>query len=139
MLIKIAESRPAMGKYVADQAASHLRQLLTSQAEVNLVVATGSSQFEVLDCLVQSEGVDWSRVKGFHLDEYLGLPATHSASFCGYLKQRFVDRVPLKSFFFLDGTIPPQQLLSQATERLGGKRIDLLLCGIGENAHLGFQ
>ncbi len=137
MQIKIADSRLAMGKYVADQAASHLRQLLSNQSEVNLVVATGSSQFEVLDCLVQSSDVDWSRINGFHLDEYLGLPATHSASFCGYLKQRFVDRVPLKSFFYLDGTIPPQQLLSQASERLGGKRIDLLLCGYRRERALG--
>ena len=139
MLIKIADSRATMGKYVADQAGEHLRQLLTSQPEVNLVVATGSSQFEVLDCLVQATGVDWSRVNGFHLDEYLGIPKTHSASFCGYLKQRFVERVPLKSFFYLDGTIPAQQLIQQASERLAGKRIDLLLCGIGENAHLAFN
>ena len=138
MLIKIADSRPSMGKYVADQAAGHLRQVLASQSEANLVVATGSSQFEVLDCLVQAD-VDWSRINGFHLDEYLGLPSTHSASFCGYLKQRFVDRVPLKSFFFLDGTIPPQQLVELAAKRLGGQRIHLLLCGIGENAHLAFN
>lgn len=139
MLIKIADSRPAMGKYVADQAAEHLRQVLTNQSEANLVVATGSSQFEVLDCLVQAAGVDWSRINGFHLDEYLGLPKTHSASFCGYLQQRFVDRVPLKSFFYLDGTIPPEQLIQQASERLREQRIDLLLCGIGENAHLAFN
>ena len=138
MLIKIADSRPSMGKYVADQAASHLRQVLASQSEANLVVATGSSQFEVLDCLVQAD-VDWSRINGFHLDEYLGLPSSHSASFCGYLKQRFVSRVPLKSFFFLDGTIAPQQLVEQAAKRLGGQRIHLLLCGIGENAHLAFN
>lgn len=139
MLIKIADSRLAMGKYVADQAAEQLRAVLTTQPEANLIVATGSSQFEVLESLVQSEGIDWSRINGFHLDEYLGLPKTHSASFCGYLKQRFVDRVPLKSFFYLDGTIAPQQLIQQATERLKGRRIDLLLCGIGENAHLAFN
>lgn len=93
----------------------------------------------MLDCLVQTAGVDWSRINGFHLDEYLGLPKTHSASFCGYLQQRFVDRVPLKSFFYLDGTVPPEQLIQQASERLREQRIDLLLCGIGENAHLAFN
>ncbi len=139
MHIKIADSRPTMGKYVAEQAAHQLRQALASRSEANLVVATGSSQFEVLDCLVQATGIEWGRVNGFHLDEYLGLPSTHSASFCGYLKHRFVDRVPLKSFFYLDGTIPPQQLVQQAAARLGGQRIDLLLCGIGENAHLAFN
>lgn len=139
MLIKIAESRPAMGKYVAEQAAAHLAKVLSQQPEANLIVATGSSQFEVLDALVNTEGVEWSRINGFHLDEYLGIPATHSASFCGYLKQRFVDRVPLKSFFYLDGQLPPQQLVSLANERLRDRKIDLMLCGIGENAHLAFN
>ncbi len=139
MLIKIAESRPAMGKYVAAQAADHLKQVLANQAEANLVVATGSSQFEVLDCLVQTPGIEWGRINGFHLDEYLGLPATHSASFCGYLKQRFVDRVPLKSFLYLDGTLPAPELIAMASAKLRGQRIDLLLCGIGENAHLAFN
>jgi glucosamine-6-phosphate deaminase len=139
MQIKIAESRPAMGKYTADVAAAHLISALANQSEVNLIVATGSSQFEVLDSLVQAPGIDWQRINGFHLDEYLGLPATHSASFCGYLKQRFVDRLPLKSFLYLDGPLPPDQLIAMASERLTGRRIDLLLCGIGENAHLAFN
>jgi glucosamine-6-phosphate deaminase len=139
MQIKIAESRPAMGKYVAETAAEHLQKLLSEQAEANLVVATGSSQFEVLDCLVQMPGIEWSRINGFHLDEYLGLPITHSASFCGYLKQRFVDRVPLKSFFYLDGTLPADELVRKACEQLRNRRIDLMLCGIGENAHLAFN
>lgn len=139
MQIKIAETRPAMGKYVAEVAAAHLQEVLSKQAEANLVVATGSSQFEVLDSLVQIQDVDWPRVNGFHLDEYLGLARTHSASFCGYLKQRFVDRVPLKSFLYLDGTLPPAELIKVASETLGSKSIDLLLCGIGENGHLAFN
>jgi glucosamine-6-phosphate deaminase len=139
MQIKIAESRAAMGRYVAEIAAAHLRDVLSKQAEANLIVATGSSQFEVLDSLVQMPNIDWARVNGFHLDEYLGLPCTHSASFCGYLKQRFVDQVPLRSFLYLDGTLPPEELIQRASESLGGKRIDLLLCGIGENGHLAFN
>jgi glucosamine-6-phosphate deaminase len=139
MQIKIAASRPILGKYVAELAAAHLQQRLAEHPEVNLVVATGSSQFEVLESLCTQPGIDWSRVNGFHLDEYLGLPQTHSASFCGYLAARFVNRVPLKSFFYLDGTVPAQQLAEQASQRIAGQRIDLLLCGIGENGHLAFN
>lgn len=139
MQIKIADSRPALGKYVAEVAAEHLRKVLGEQSEANLVVATGSSQFEVLDCLVQTPGIEWPRINGFHLDEYLGLPITHSASFCGYLKQRFVDRVPLKSFFYLDGMLPPEELVRTACDKLRDRRIDLMLCGIGENGHLAFN
>jgi glucosamine-6-phosphate deaminase len=89
--------------------------------------------------LIQQPGVDWARVNGFHLDEYLGLERSHSASFCGYLAKRFVDRVPLKSFFYLDGTKLPELLRTQASEQLAERTVDLLLCGIGENGHLAFN
>lgn len=139
MKVVITEDRAAMGKFTGAQAADYLRNCLSQQAECNLVVATGSSQFEVLECLVKEPGIDWGRVNGFHLDEYLGLPRSHSASFCGYLAERFVDRVPLKSFFYLDGTHSPAHLKAEASRRIAGVSIDLMLCGIGENAHLAFN
>src|SRR5690349_4631047 len=139
MQIVIVPSRIEMGRYAAGEAAATLRNALNKRPEANLVVATGSSQFEVLESLIAEQDIDWSRVNGFHLDEYLGLPSTHSASFCGYLKRRFVDRIPLKSFLYLDGSLPPQELIATATARLADRRIDLLLCGIGENGHLAFN
>ncbi|MCA9132343.1 MAG: glucosamine-6-phosphate deaminase [Planctomycetales bacterium] len=135
----IAQNRAELGKFVAEQAAEVLRRRLAEQETCNLVIATGSSQFEVLDSLVQQPGIEWERINGFHLDEYLGLERTHSASFCGYLASRFVDRVPLRSFFYLDGTLPPEKLKADAAAAIGGKKIDLLLCGIGENGHLAFN
>lgn len=139
MKIVVASDRAELGKYVADQAAQTLRACLSEKDECNIVVATGSSQFEVLDCLVQQPGIDWKRVNGFHLDEYLGLERTHSASFCGYLASRFVERVPLKSFYYLDGTVGKDELKRAADAAIGQKHIDLLLCGIGENGHLAFN
>lgn len=139
MKIVVANDRADLGKYVADAAAEVLENTLSTKDECNIVVATGSSQFEVLDALVQKTGIDWSRVNGFHLDEYLGIERTHSASFCGYLQQRFVERVNLKSFQFMDGKLPPEQLKAEACAAIGDKTIDLLLCGIGENGHLAFN
>lgn len=139
MQIVIAEDRQQLGRYVAERAADIIRDCLSRQGQANLVVATGSSQFEVLSQLVAQPGMDWERVHGFHLDEYLGIDRDHSASFCGYLKRRFVDQVPLGSFFYLDGSLPPEDLLNGARDQLRGKRIDLLLCGIGENGHLAFN
>ncbi len=139
MKVAIASDRVELGRYVAQEAAETIRECLKDQPECNLVVATGSSQFEVLDQLVQASDVDWSRVNGFHLDEYVGIPKTHAASFCGYLSHRFVERVSLKSFHFLDGMLPPAELAQSACDAIAGKAIDLLLCGIGENAHLAFN
>lgn len=135
----IAQDRTELGRFVGEQAAEVLRTSLETRDECNLVIATGSSQFEALEALVQQPGIEWERVNGFHLDEYLGIPRTHSASFCGYLAQRFVERVPLKSFFYLDGEKEPSSLLAEANQNLAGKTIDLLLCGIGENGHLAFN
>lgn len=139
MRIVVAADRPVLGSYVADQAAESLRKSLSENARVNLVVATGSSQFEVLNALVAQSGIDWSRVHGFHLDEYLGIASNHPASFCGYLRDRFVSRVGLASFHYLDGTLPPALLKQLADAALSGREIDLMLCGIGENGHLAFN
>ncbi|MEM8735637.1 MAG: glucosamine-6-phosphate deaminase [Planctomycetota bacterium] len=139
MEVIVTGDRAELGRLVAAKAANLLRQSLAEQDECNLVVATGSSQFEVLDQLVQQPDIDWSRVNGFHLDEYIGIDRGHSASFCGYLEQRFASKLPLKSFHFMDGTIAPDRLRQQACDAIRGKRIDLLLCGIGENGHLAFN
>lgn len=139
MKIVVAGDRADLGKYVAEVAAETLKNVLAEKDECNIVVATGSSQFEVLDNLVQHEDIDWSRVNGFHLDEYLGVDRSHSASFCGYLAKRFVERVPLKSFYFLDGTVESSALQRDASAAISGRTIDLLLCGIGENGHLAFN
>lgn len=139
MQIVLVDDRRQMGSYVASQAAGILRTCLSQKDSVNLVVATGSSQFEVLSQLVVQPDIDWSRVNGFHLDEYLGLERNHPASFCGYLQQRFVRNVPIGSFFFLDGAISPEILRQNANEKLLNRQIDLMLCGIGENGHLAFN
>lgn len=139
MKIVIAQDRAELGRFVSQQAAEIIRSCLANQGACNLVVATGSSQFEVLEGLIHQPRIDWSRVHGFHLDEYLGLPRNHSASFCGYLASRFVNKVPLGSFSYMDGTRPAEELKLAACEAIGGKTIDLLLCGIGENGHLAFN
>lgn len=139
MRIVVAPERAELGRFAAEQAAEVIQTRLATSDECNIVIATGSSQFEVLDCLVQQQGIEWEKVNGFHLDEYLGIERTHSASFCGYLSSRFVDRLKMKSFFYLDGTIPPDDLKAKADAAIGERNIDLLLCGIGENAHLAFN
>jgi glucosamine-6-phosphate deaminase len=141
--IVIAADRPQMGHWVAEQASLELQNVICASGHANLLIATGSSQFEVLDELSRHDEVDWSRVTGFHLDEYIGVASDHAASFCGYLKARFVDRVPLKAFHYLhgDGDISHTMksvgaLLAASTSRAP---IDVALVGIGENGHLAFN
>lgn len=128
-----------MGRLVAERAARDLRLAIADRGSANIVVATGASQFEVLDELVQQTEIDWSRVTGFHLDEYVGLSSDHPASFCRYLKERFVDHVPLKDFHYLRGDEDPQQTIGRVGKLLQAAPIDVALVGIGENAHLAFN
>jgi glucosamine-6-phosphate deaminase len=135
----LTADRDAMGRWVAEAAAADLRQAIQDNEKANLVVATGASQFEVLGELVKQPDIDWARVHGFHLDEYVGISSQHPASFCKYLKERFVDHVPLASFEYLYGDQDPAETIKRAGALLGNSPIDLALVGIGENGHLAFN
>lgn len=135
----LTSDRDAMGSWVAQHAAADLRDAIQAHGTANLVVATGSSQFEVLRELVRQPDIDWSSVRGFHLDEYVGLSSDHGASFCRYLKERFVDHVPLAEFHYLRGDADPAETISRVGALVREARLDLALVGIGENGHLAFN
>ncbi len=139
VFVKIAQERKCLGNFSGSLAAEVLRETLQLQPRARLVIATGSSQFEVLEHLTRADRIDWQRVDGFHLDEYLGLDRTHAASFCGYLAKRFVDLVPIGSFHFLDGKGDPESVIAEASRLWSLGPIDLAMIGIGENGHLAFN
>ncbi len=128
-----------MGSHAARLACTTLRSAIEERGFARIIVATGSSQFEVLDSLVQEQGIAWDRIDGFHLDEYVGLAPTHPASFCRYLKERFVDRVPLRSFHYLDGLADPVAVCRRAEQAIRIAPVDVAMIGIGENGHLAFN
>ena len=135
----LAPDREHMGHWVGEAAAEVLRKAIAQHGAANMVVATGASQFEVLNELTQQPDIDWNAVQGFHLDEYVGLSSEHPSSFCRYLKERFVDRVPLSSFHYLLGTADPKETIERVGSLVRSSRIDLALVGIGENGHLAFN
>jgi glucosamine-6-phosphate deaminase len=137
--VAICQDVKAMGRRAAEDAAARLRAAIAERGAANLLVATGASQFEVLAALVAAEKVDWSKVTGFHLDEYLGLPATHPASFRRYLKERLVDHVPLAAFHYIDGEGDPAAECRRVGELIRRHPIDVACVGIGENGHLAFN
>jgi glucosamine-6-phosphate deaminase len=139
MNVVICDNVKDMGRRAAADAAARLRRTIAERGGANLLVATGASQFEVLAALIAAEGVDWAKITGFHLDEYLGLPASHPASFRGYLKERLVDRVPLGAFNYIDGEAEPAAECRRAGELIRRHPIDVALVGIGENGHLAFN
>lgn len=139
MEIRIASDAKELGTIAGTLAANAIREALAKQDRARIVVATGASQFGTLQQLTIEPDIDWSRVDGFHLDEYLGLDIDHPASFCGYLRDRFVSKVPIASFHYLDGKGDPAIVLEEAGRALRAAPIDLALIGIGENGHLAFN
>lgn len=139
MRVIVTKDRAAMGDWVAEHAAAGLRAAIESNGEARLIIATGSSQFEVLEALAARTDVDWSAVTGFHLDEYIGISQSHPASFCRYLRERFVSKLPLKQFYYLDGEGDARATIAAVGAKLTAAPIDVALVGIGENGHLAFN
>jgi glucosamine-6-phosphate deaminase len=132
-------STEQLGELAAARGAEILTQAIAARGEANVVFATGASQFDVLENLVRHDGIDWSRVTGFHLDEYIGLPASHPASFRRYLKERIVGRVRLGDFHYVDGEAEPRTECQRLGELIRRHPIDVAFVGIGENGHLAFN
>ncbi len=141
MDIKIMPDKAQMGKAAADAGAEHIRRAIAERGVANIIVATGASQFEMLRQLVEEPNINWNRVTGFHLDEYVGLPITHPASFRAYLWQRFVSQLPLplRAFHFLDGEGDAKAECRRVADIIRRHPIDVAFVGIGENGHLAFN
>ncbi len=137
MEIRIADDRYALGRSAAKHIAQILRDVIAKKGHARIVLSTGASQFDTLEALTQEKDIAWNCVEMFHLDEYIGLPVTHPASFRKYLQERFVDRVaPLAAVHFVDGT---KENIEVLTAELRRAPIDIGLIGIGENGHIAFN
>jgi glucosamine-6-phosphate deaminase len=139
MVIKIFDTRRAMAGAAAEHAAEAIAAAIATTGNARIVAATGTSQLEFLEELTARPGVDWSRVTLFHLDEYVGLPIDHPASFRKYLLERLIRKTGLRDYLLLDGERDPPQVCREAGEALRAMPVDVAFVGIGENGHLAFN
>ena len=140
MDVKIFDSRLELAQAAANDAADIIRQAIAARCQAFVIAATGSSQFEFLDALVLRPHIDWGQVTFFHLDEYVGLPKTHPASFRRYLQERIVDRVQPRVFHFIDGdATDPAAECQRVGELISRETADVAFVGIGENGHIAFN
>jgi glucosamine-6-phosphate deaminase len=130
--IRIFPTKHEMARAAAQHAAHSLRRLLQQQPIVRLLAATGTSQIEFLDHLIAQPDIDWPRIELFHLDEYVGIPPDHPASFARYIKERIIDRTGIECYHLLDGT-------AEVANEITAAPIDFAFTGIGENGHLAFN
>lgn len=139
MVTKIYEDKTALGRAAAEQAAISLRNAIQNSGRARIIAATGASQFEFLDALTAMPGIDWARVEMFHLDEYIGLPVSHPASFRKYLHERLIHKTGITKYHFLDGDGNVPEIVRKVSVELSAAPIDIAFVGIGENGHLAFN
>jgi glucosamine-6-phosphate deaminase len=139
VIVKVFEDKTSLGIAAAERASDVLRRAIRDRGRARIVVATGTSQLEFLSALTGATGIHWQRVEMFHLDEYVGLPISHPASFRKYLRERFIDKTGVTQYHFLDGNDDLQKVLRQVGEALSSALIDIAFVGIGENGHLAFN
>lgn len=139
MNIKVFKDKATLAAAAADQAASILRKAISEKGAARIIAATGASQFEFLDALTAMPGIGWSRVEMFHLDEYIGLPMSHPASFRSYLLKRLINKVGIIRYHLLDGESDPALVAREVGAKLASALIDVAFVGIGENGHLAFN
>ena len=138
--VRVFDDVADMASDAAAAAAAVLRGAISERGEANVMLATGNSQLDFLAVLVTYTDIDWSRVTAFHMDEYVGLPPTHSASFQKYMRERVAARLPFRAFHYLQGdTGDAQAEADRYAALLHAHPLDLTCCGIGENGHLAFN
>lgn len=141
MQITISPTRTDNGQAAAAFGAARLREVLTQRGEANVIVATGASQFELLEALILEKDIAWDRVTFFHLDEYVGVPVTHPASFRKYLWERFHSKlpVPARAFHYVSGEGDAEAECARLGALISAHPIDICFAGVGENGHLAFN
>ncbi len=139
MVLKLFKDKTALAAAAAEQAGTSIRHAIAEHGKARIIAATGASQFEFLEALTSLPGIDWKQVEMFHLDEYIGLPASHPASFSNYLQQRLIQKTGITQHYLLDGDGDPAGVIGRTSQALRQAPVDVAFVGVGENGHLAFN
>jgi glucosamine-6-phosphate deaminase len=139
LAVNVFDDKDALAMVAAEQAAASIRRAIRARQHARIIAATGAAQFEFLEALTKAVDIDWRCVEMFHLDEYIGLPMSHPASFRRFLQERLIQKVGITNYHFLDGDTDPSATIRRVGKALVAAPIDIAFVGIGENGHLAFN
>ena len=139
MIVKLFDDKRTLGHAAAEEGATAIRKAIAQRGRARVIHSTGASQFELLEALTAAPGIEWDKVEMFHLDEYVGLPATHPACFRRYLMERLIGKTGIRHHHLIDGEGDPAEVMARVGEALCAAPIDIAFVGIGENGHLAFN
>lgn len=137
--MQVYSSREAAGAAAARDAAEAIREKSAARDSLGVIFATGASQIAVLAALTAIRGLPWKKVRGFHMDEYVGINPDHPASFRRYLRDRLTSQINLENFRGVNGNNDAAEECRSYAEALRAADPQLCLLGIGENGHLAFN
>lgn len=138
--IEVFGTREEMGKEAAKEAAEYICELLKRKDEINMIFAAAPSQNDFLKFLVQHKEIDWSRINGYHMDEYVGLDKDQPQSFGYYLEKHIFGLVPFKSVHYIAKKgLSADEICRSYCDELRKIHIDIVCMGVGENGHIAFN
>jgi len=138
--VRIFRSPQELGAAAALDAAQIIRTAVEQQGRARIILDTGNSQLEMITALVDAPEVPWNRVEAFHMDEYVGMPASHPSSFRKWIKTRLEDRVHPGTVHYLEGdALDLNGEQGRYSGLLNAAPIDIAFVGFGENGHIAFN
>jgi glucosamine-6-phosphate deaminase len=140
MKLNVYDTPEEASKAAAEAAAGILREAVRAKGRAVFVAATGNSQIDFLRHLTATPGISWKQTTMFHLDEYIGIPSAHPASFRRYLRERLTSRIPVGNAHFIQGDaadLPAE--LARLNAAITAAAVDVAFIGIGENGHIAFN
>ncbi len=139
--VTVYQTNEEMGRAAALEAAAIIKTAIDTKGFANIIIATGNSQITFLQALRGLDGIDWSRVTIFHMDEYIDLPEGHPASFPTFLHDHLLDHIPAPAAFYpvMARTGQIEADCAEYAAALHSHPADLCAMGIGENGHIAFN
>jgi glucosamine-6-phosphate deaminase len=139
VVIRVCKEKREMAEAAANHASTILRQSIQQNGKARLIAATGAAQFDFLEVLTQLPDIQWDCVEMFHLDEYIGLPESHPASFCRFLRERLINKTGIRHYHLLSGERDPNEVIRVVGREICSAPVDIAFVGVGENGHLAFN
>lgn len=138
--VRVYGQQSEMAHGAAREVHAYLCDTIAQQGRAHVILATGNSQLLFLSQLAAMNGLNWSKITLFHMDEYLGIAPSHKASFRRYMRERVETVVKPGKFHYLEGNAAePIKECERYTRLLREKPIDLCCLGVGENGHIAFN
>ena len=139
LTVKISDSRAEMGALAAAEIRATMLTLLAEREHINMIFAAAPSQNEVLASLLTYTDIPWERVNAFHMDEYIGLPATAPQRFGNFLAEHIFNHAPFRTVNYIDSSATADDECARYTALLQEYPTDIVVMGIGENGHIAFN